>query len=106
LGEVERAIKYYEQALSITKEIGYRRGEGTWLNNLGEVFEDLGKYDLALACHLLAKKIHKKIKDPEIETTEKNINKLKTKIGVEGFQKLMATVEPKPKAILQGILGR
>ena len=103
---MERAIEYYEQALSIAKEIGNRRGEGIWLNNLGVVFKDLGKYDLALACYLLAKKIRMEIKDPKVETTENNINELKTKIGAEEFQKLMATVEPKAEEIIQGILGR
>ena len=105
LGKVEKAIEYYEQALVISREIGDRRGEGTWLNNIGVTFQDLEKYDLALACYLLAKKIRKEIRDSTIETTENNINKLKTKIGTEEFQKLMATVEPKAEEILQGILA-
>jgi len=105
LGQVEKAIEYYEQALVITKQIGDRRGEGTWLNNLGRVFKDLEKYDLALACYLLAKKIRMEIKDPEIETTEDNINELKTKIGAEEFKKLMATVEPNAEELIQGILA-
>ena len=35
LGEVRRAIEYYEQALVISREIGDRRGEGNDLGNLG-----------------------------------------------------------------------
>ena len=104
LGQVERAIGYYEQALAIAKEIGDRRGEGNWLNNLGAVFKDMGKYDLALACYLLARKIRGEIRDPEIERTESNINKLKTIIGDGKFQKLMDTVEPKAEEIIRGIL--
>ena len=68
-------------------------------------FKDLEKYDLALACYLLARKIHKEIRDPRIEKTENSINELKTKIGAEEFQKLMATVEPKAEEIVQGILA-
>jgi tetratricopeptide (TPR) repeat protein len=34
LGEVARAIEYYEQALQIAREIGDRRGEGNRLGNL------------------------------------------------------------------------
>jgi len=104
LGQVERAIDYYEQALAIDREIGDRHGEGTGLNNLGVAFEDLEKYDLALACYLLARKIIREIRTPEIERIENNINKLKTKIGKEKFQKLMDTVEPKAEEIIQGIL--
>jgi tetratricopeptide (TPR) repeat protein len=103
LGQVERAIECYEQALAIAREIGDKRGEGYWLNNLGVVFEDLENHDLALACYLLARKIRREIGDPEIETTENDINELKTKIGTEEFQKLLDTVEPKAEEIIQGI---
>ena len=103
LGQVERAIEYYEQALAIAKEIGDRRGEGNWLNNLGVAFEDLKKYDLALACYLSARKIRREIRDPKIETTENNIDDIKTKIGKKKFQKLLDTVEPKAEEIIQGI---
>ena len=103
LGQVERAIEYYEQALAIAKEIGDRRGEGTLLNNLGVAFKDLEKYDLALACYFLAIKIRREIGDPKIETTENNIDDIKTKIGKEEFQKLLDTVEPKAEEIIQGI---
>jgi tetratricopeptide (TPR) repeat protein len=105
LGQVERAIDYYKQALIIAREIGDRRGEGNWLNNLGVAFKDLEKYDLALACHLLARKIRREIRDPEIETSESNINDIKTKIGKRKFQKLMDMVEPKVEEIIQGIVG-
>jgi len=104
LGQVERAIEYYEQALAIAKEIGDRHGEGTLLNNLGVAFMDLEKYDLALACYLLASEIRIEIRTPEIKTTENNISRLKTKIGKSKFQKLMDTVEPKAEEIIHRIL--
>jgi hypothetical protein len=47
------------------------------------------KYDLALACYLLASKIYREIRTPEIERAENDINELKTKIGENEFQKLM-----------------
>jgi tetratricopeptide (TPR) repeat protein len=102
---VEKAIEYHEKALVIAREIGDRRGEGVWLNNLGVAFKDLKNYDLALACYLLARTIRGEIRDREIERTENNISVLKTKMGAEEFQKLMATVEPKAEEIIQGILG-
>ena len=35
LGEMKKAIEYYEQALKIAREIGDRRNEGNWLGNMG-----------------------------------------------------------------------
>jgi tetratricopeptide (TPR) repeat protein len=35
LGQVEKAIEQYEQALAIAREIGDRQSEGSWLGNLG-----------------------------------------------------------------------
>ena len=48
LGEVRRAIEYYEQALAISREIGDRRGEGADLGNLGNAYADLGEVRRAI----------------------------------------------------------
>jgi tetratricopeptide (TPR) repeat protein len=40
LGEAQRAIAFYEQALAISREIGDRRGEGNHLANMGRLYED------------------------------------------------------------------
>ncbi len=49
LGDVKKAVEYYEKAFRITKETGDRRSEGTLLNNLGATFEDENKYKEARA---------------------------------------------------------
>ncbi len=36
LGQLEKAIEYYEKALSIDREIGYRYGEAVDLTSLGD----------------------------------------------------------------------
>jgi len=41
------AKKYYEQALSIQREIGNRPGQGRCLNNLGEIYRIQGDYAVA-----------------------------------------------------------
>ncbi|KAF5434494.1 Tetratricopeptide (TPR) repeat [Candidatus Methanophagaceae archaeon] len=105
IGSYKKSLVCSEKALKIAREIGDRRGEGTWLNNIGVTFKDLEKYAVALACYLLAKKIRMEIRDPNVETTENNIKELKTKIGAVEFQKLMATVEPKAEEIIQGFLA-
>jgi tetratricopeptide (TPR) repeat protein len=42
LGDARKAIEFYEQYLSIAREIGDRRGEGNALGNLGNAYADFG----------------------------------------------------------------
>jgi tetratricopeptide (TPR) repeat protein len=48
LGQVEKAIEYYEQALVISRGIGDRCGEGNHLGNLGLAYSDLGQVEKAI----------------------------------------------------------
>ncbi len=48
LSEVQKAIEYYEQRLSIAREIGDRYGQGIALGNLGIAYKDLGKIQKAI----------------------------------------------------------
>ncbi len=41
IGQVEQAIKYYKEALTVAREIGDRRGEGNSLGKLGLAYRDL-----------------------------------------------------------------
>jgi len=63
LGEVKRAIDYYEQALAIRREIGDRRGEGNDLGNLGNAYADLGEARRAIGYHEQALAIRREIGD-------------------------------------------
>jgi tetratricopeptide (TPR) repeat protein len=47
LGQVDKAIEYYEQALVIAREIGERRNEN-WLGNIGNAYYQLGQVDKAI----------------------------------------------------------
>jgi len=47
LGQYQKALSYYQQALEIDREIGDRRGEEADLNNIGVVYKNLGKYQQA-----------------------------------------------------------
>jgi tetratricopeptide (TPR) repeat protein len=48
LGQVERAIDYYEQYLAIARELGDRRGERNSLGNLGGTYHLLGQIGRAI----------------------------------------------------------
>jgi tetratricopeptide (TPR) repeat protein len=51
LGELPKAISYYEQALTIARAIGDRRSESYALGNLGNIYTDLGETRRAIdAC--------------------------------------------------------
>jgi tetratricopeptide (TPR) repeat protein len=63
LGQVKRAIEYYEQALVISREIDSRRDEGTWLGNLGVAYRDLGEAKQAIEYHEQALVIAREISD-------------------------------------------
>jgi tetratricopeptide (TPR) repeat protein len=51
LGQVEKAIEYYQQALEFTRDTGDRQGEGAALGNLGIAYDNLGQYERAIDFH-------------------------------------------------------
>ncbi|HEX9736848.1 MAG TPA: tetratricopeptide repeat protein, partial [Thermoanaerobaculia bacterium] len=61
LGEVEKAIGCHEQALVISREIGYRRGEREDLGNLGLAYADLGEVEKAIGYYEQALVISREI---------------------------------------------
>ena len=69
LGQVERAIGYYERALSIAREIGNRRDEGIWLGNLGLAYDSLGQVEHAIEYHEQALTIAQELKNRDTEST-------------------------------------
>ncbi|HIH44645.1 MAG TPA: tetratricopeptide repeat protein [Candidatus Methanoperedenaceae archaeon] len=106
LGQVEKAIEYYEKALAISREIGDRRGEGNRLNNLGVALKKIKKYKGAIACCLLARKIYEELKDPNIRTTESNLNELEEILGKKQFENLKKEVEQVKDKIVLELLER
>src|SRR5260370_12753516 len=64
LGQKQEALRYYQQALAITREVGDRTGEGTTLNNLGLVYNALGQKQEALRYYQQARAITREVGDP------------------------------------------
>jgi len=104
LGQIEKGLNYYKKALVIAQEIGDPRGEGNCLNNIGAVLKDQKKYHDALACFILAEKIRNKIKDPNVKTTESNINSLKETLGKKEYDLLMTEVAQNTEEIVKEML--
>ena len=63
LGQVQRAIGCYEQALTICREIGHRQGEGNALANLSNAYADLGEMRRAIKYYKRCLVIHREIGD-------------------------------------------
>ncbi len=61
LGQVEKAIEYYEQVLAISREIGDRQGEGSTLGNLGIAYRALGQVEKAIEYYEQALAISREI---------------------------------------------
>ncbi len=70
LGQVERAIGFYEQRLAIAREIGDRRGEGGALGNLGLAYAALGQAERAIGFYEQALGIDREIGDRRGEGTD------------------------------------
>ena len=76
LGQMKKAIEYYEQALSIRQEIGDRRGEGIDLENLGDIYKELGEFEKARQYWQSALPIYEEIKSPWAKDVRKNLSEL------------------------------
>ena len=48
LGEINKALKYYEKALKLNEELGSKKGMANQLGNMGNVYEIKGELDKAL----------------------------------------------------------
>jgi tetratricopeptide (TPR) repeat protein len=63
LGHKQEALRYYEQALRIRREVGDRGQEGVVLNDLGRVYDDLGQKQEALGYYEQALRIGREVGD-------------------------------------------
>jgi tetratricopeptide (TPR) repeat protein len=68
LGQVERAVKLYREALTIARQVGDRRTEGIWLGNLGIAYHNLGQAQQAIEFHQQALAIAREIGDRRYES--------------------------------------
>ena len=95
-GQFQEALKTFEQALAIVKQIGDTAGEGTTINNIGAVYKNLGQYAKALEFYQQALAIFKQIGYTAGEgTTLNNIGEVYQGLGqytkaLEFYQQALA----------------
>jgi tetratricopeptide (TPR) repeat protein len=94
-GDKQQALEYYRQALTIAREVSDRALEGTTLHSIGVMYANFSRFDVALACFLLAKTIFEYIQSPSpIDDEVQSIATLREQLGEERFVALFAHVEP------------
>jgi tetratricopeptide (TPR) repeat protein len=69
LGQTQKAIEHYQQALAITRETGNRDSEGTLLGNLGGGYATLGQTQKAIEHYQQALAIARETGNRDSETT-------------------------------------
>jgi tetratricopeptide (TPR) repeat protein len=67
LGQFDKAIKHYQQALLIARESNDKQGEGSSLGNLGLVYSTLGQFNKAIEQYQQALLIAREINDKQSE---------------------------------------
>ncbi len=73
LGEVRKAIDYYEQSLEISRKIEYRRGEGDALFNMSLALDKLGQRPEAIDRAKAALVIFEQIESPDAEKARQKL---------------------------------
>ena len=82
LGKKQEALDYFQQALTIFREVGDRRGKGMTLSNLGSVYDNLGKKQEALDYFQQALTINREVGDRGNEgTTLSNLGLVYNSLG-------------------------
>ncbi|MEM7714418.1 MAG: CHAT domain-containing tetratricopeptide repeat protein, partial [Cyanobacteria bacterium P01_A01_bin.68] len=81
-GEKQKALSFYNEALTLHRAVGDRSGEATTLNNIGLVYSDLGEPQKALSYYNQALPLDRALSDRGGEaTTLNNIGKVYYDLG-------------------------
>lgn len=105
LDRQEEAFKSYKKALDIVREVGDRLEEGATLQNVGMLYLKQRRYDLALACFLLAKVTFEEMRSLDREEVQRWIDRLCQEVGEEESLSLFAQVELHLNQIAEQALG-
>ena len=104
LGNQQQALEYYQQALTIWREVGDRGGEGVTQWAVGALALDQHHYDLALAAFFLARQCFEEVSSPHQHEVEEWVAALYQEVGQEQFVALRARVEPQARQLFEQAL--
>jgi len=89
-GEYPQARHRYEQSLAIKKELGDRSGMAITLAQMGLLFEQEELLPNAVVCLVQAAVLFQSLGAPQQKQAQKDIARLKGKMGADTFQKALA----------------
>ena len=72
MGEKQKALEYYNQALPLRQAVGDQSGEAATLNNIGRIYDSLGEKQKALAYYNQVLRLDRAVGDPGGEATTLN----------------------------------
>jgi tetratricopeptide (TPR) repeat protein len=75
-GQQEKAIKYFNKALKIHKETGYRQGEAYDLADFGEIYQNIGDVKKAIDYYKQALIIFEEIKSSDADWVRRKLDEL------------------------------
>jgi len=104
LGNKQKALRYYREALSIRREVGDRKGEGTTLHNIGIVLLEQHNYRAGLASILLAKRLYEQVESPYVEYTAEVLDGIRQSLDDKEYAALLKEVEPQAQQIVEEAL--
>lgn len=104
LGNKQQAMQYYREALQIAQEIEDHEGQGKTLRNVGKLYLDQQRYDVALASLLLARNILNEAQSSYYDESQRGLATLRKTIGDEQFTALLTQVEPRAQQIVDQAL--
>lgn len=99
-GQKDKALSYYQRALSIQEEVNDRAGIAMTLNNMGHLYDSVGKWQKALSCYQKALSIRKEVGNfAGFPTTLNNIGNIYAQLGSPqkalAYYKLALAIWPK-----------
>ena len=102
MGETNKAIEYYEEAIKIAKKIEDKLGECAGYANMGKTYSDLGETNKATEFLKKSLAIGKSIEDPRIISfCEQKLKELEEPENNENSNN-----PPDPKNLLQTIVSK
>ena len=75
------------------------------MHNIGKIALEQERYDLALACFLLAKSIFKEARSPDHELPRYSMEQLALKVGEQRYSSLLTQVETEASQIVEQALA-
>jgi tetratricopeptide (TPR) repeat protein len=82
MGNIRRAIAYYEQHLELARELGERRDEARTSWNLGLAFEELGDLTAAIAAMQICLDFERAVGHPDADSDAATIERLRARLAV------------------------